>query len=514
MNHALAYYSGPWTDRQLKHLLSRVLFGVTKENHDFFKGKSMAECLDILLKPSSLPPPPSIKTDDSEIMDGKSFVFLPKSADNESGRTLMVKAWWVDQMLSQNLSITEKMVLFWHNHFVVEFDKTVKDSRYAYQYLCLLRQNALGNVKKLTREITTTPAMLVYLNGNENNKAATNENYARELQELFTVGKGPDSLYTEDDVKAMAKILSGWKDDEDKITSYFSPDFHNEENKELSGFYGNRTIKGRKGEAGARETDELVEYIFTNPEVSKFLCRKLYRWFVHFNIDEKVEEKVITPLAKIMVQSNYEMAPVLKALFASEIFYDPYLIGGMFKSPTDYLIGLLRTMKVEFSQDDGNAKRYSELWAIAVTLGLLGQDLGDPPNVAGWPAYYEEPYYYKVWINTENLTYRNKLARLLSYPEESDKLLIIDFIGFVSAFSNPYNAQELLADILGLLCVVQPGEKKRAYMLARLNEDGKWAEAWTALEKKPDDDILKKQIVDRLRRLFDVIFTMPEIQVM
>jgi uncharacterized protein (DUF1800 family) len=515
-NSRVKQYSGPWTERQISHLLRRTLFGVTLKDHNFFKDKSIEECVDVLLSVVPAPQPPMWCTDDPNVPEGTSFVFAPEVKDRADGNILGLKAWWVEGMLTPQNSITDKMVLFWHNHFALEFGK-VLDSRYAYQYLNLMRQHAIGNFKKLTREITTTPCMLVYLNGNINNKAAPNENYGRELQELFTVGKGPDSHYTEADVKAAAKVLSGWKDDEKKIGSYFDPASHDTDDKIFSPFYNNEKIKGINGDGGAKETDDLIAMICGQKEVAKFLCRKLYRWFVNCNIDEKVEKDVIGPLSEIMIQSDYEIKPVLKALLSAEFFYDPYLIGGMFKSPVDYLVGLLRIFNINFSEDEIEEK-FQHLYGVAVILGVLGQNLGDPPSVAGWPAYYEFPIYDKSWINSENLSFRNKLARLLSYPEESEGHVKFDFFWFADNLPNPANSQAFVSDSWNSLCCMKLDPNKAKYMVDQLESAQKtqntWAELWAIYKSEPLKKEAKDEIMNRMRKIFDFIFTSPEFQIM
>src|SRR5450432_870823 len=233
------------------------------------------------------------------------------------------------------------MVLFWHNHFVTETN-TVDNALFCYQYNMLLRRHALGNFKEFVRAITVEPAMLRYLNGYANSKKAPDENYGRELQELFTLGKGPGSHYTEEDVKAAARVLTGFTVQYKTFTSSFDPNRHDETDKQFSTAYGNRLIRGIKGKEGTMELDELLDMIFSQEEVSRFICRKLYRFFVYHNIDETTERDLIEPLAALFRKENYEIGPVLEALFSSQHFFDPANFGCMIKSPIDFTIGLCR----------------------------------------------------------------------------------------------------------------------------------------------------------------------------
>ncbi len=518
----LKYYSEPWAERQIRHLIRRTLFGVTRADYDFFKEKSMEECVEILLSHIPLPPPPGFKTkDDPDLPEGSNFVFAPYNKEREEDWMIYIKAQWAELMINPQRNITEKMVLFWHNHFPIQFE-TVMDSRYTYRYVNTLRKHATGNFKTLLREITTDPAMLVFLNGNSNNKTTSNENYGRELQELFTIGKGADSHYTEDDVKAAAKVLTGWRDDKDKINSYFDPASHNTEDKVFSAFYNHQVIKGRSGDEGATETDELIEMICKNPEVSKFLCRKLYRWFVHSIIDKQVEKNVIVPLSEIMLQSNYEVKPVLKALFTSAHFYQPGLIGATFKSPVDYFIGIVRELDVVIC----NHPKVKELGGLLLisggALNEMGQNIGDPPSVAGWTAYYEFPAFDKNWVMSEYLSARNKWIKDISYFEGLNPLpepfLEFDFIGFVKGLSNPGNAKALVAETLHALLFVPIGNTQTIHLQELLNGDKNsghtWAELWSAYQTNPFGREIREEVHNRLRKVFNIILLLPEYQIM
>lgn len=509
----LPSYSGHWTEKQLRHLLVRTLFGVTQADIAYFKGKSLPECIDILLRPLSEPIPSVFRSvDDHDLPAGVSAVRADYDPKKEFDRTLFQKADWVGQMMNPQRNIREKMVLFWHNHFVVQFN-TVLDSRYEYIYIRTLRKHATGNFKSLLNEITTTPAMLVYLNGNLNNKTNSNENYGRELQELFTIGKGPNSHYTETDVKAAAKVLTGWKDDKRKITSYFDPNAHNTADKKFSEFYDNHVIKGRSGSDGSKETQELIDMISSRDEVSKFLCRKLYRWFVHHHIDEQVENDVIGPLAEVMRQSKYELKPVLTALLSGAFFYNPALIGGMFKSPADYFVGAIRELNLEI-------RKNMEAWfLVSEVLMATGQDIGNPPSVAGWPAYYEFPYFDKNWVNSENLAQRNKYKDFSfdGFNPPDNPFIVADFLAFADSLHDTGNPVSLTTAALSTLCAVMPGKNQISYLQSLL-EIGKnimqpWATLWSAYKKQPNAKV-RKEINDRLHVFFNALLSIPEYQIM
>jgi uncharacterized protein (DUF1800 family) len=212
----LRRYRGSWTPVQAAHLLRRTMFGAPRADVDLFLRRSPKKAVRELLKDDHPMPPPPInnynddKYTDPEIAPGTDWTVAAKYDGMNNGRRRnSFKSWWFGLMLARDRSIREKMVLFWHNHFVTE-SNTVDNALFCYRYNVLLRQYALGNFKALARAVTAEPAMLRYLNGYASTKKAPDENYGRELQELFTVGKGPDSHYTEEDVKAAARVLTGY----------------------------------------------------------------------------------------------------------------------------------------------------------------------------------------------------------------------------------------------------------------------------------------------------------------
>src|SRR5690606_22324046 len=208
--------------------------------------------------------------------------------------------WSLELMLQNNPHIREKMTLFWHNHFVTA---DINEPRVVYYYIDKLRKMSLGNFRQMAKDITVDNAMLEYLNGRDNTRQAPNENYARELLELFTLGKGPSlgngdyTTYTEKDIMEMAKALTGWVEVRNSlpIRSEFRNNRHDTTTKTLSHRFNNATIEN----AGADEYKNLIDLIFTRDEVAEFICQKLYAWFIYNDITEEVREDVIKPLAEI-----------------------------------------------------------------------------------------------------------------------------------------------------------------------------------------------------------------------
>ncbi|MFZ1370731.1 MAG: DUF1800 family protein, partial [Ferruginibacter sp.] len=330
-------YTGPWTTNEVIHLLKRTMFGATKADVDFFKSMTMDQAVAAILNVPAvqLTPPPPLKNyansvnpadPDNAIPAGQTWVNTNTNDGGVNGaRVLSFKNWWMGQLVNQDRNILEKLTLMWHNHFATETE-VINRAIWAYQNNTILRRNALGNFKQFAREITLDTGMLFYQNGYLNTNAAPDENYGRELQELFVVGKGADNAtqgFAEADVKAAAKVLTGWQINGTTNTSFFNSNRHDATNKQFSAFYNNTVITGRTGPtAGGLELDDLLNMLFSINDPSLHICRKLYRWFVYYEIDAAAEANVIAPLAQIFRTNNYEIKPVLEALLKSEHFFD------------------------------------------------------------------------------------------------------------------------------------------------------------------------------------------------
>lgn len=522
-NTGLNQYSGTFGTAQLQHLLRRTLFGVTQADMNYFNGQTLDQVVAALLTAAATPSPPvnaynSGSNIDPDVPAGQSWVTAPAGSVFDGLRRRNLKEWWVGLMLNQDRSLTEKMTLFWHNHFATQI-AIVSEARYSYMHHAMLRANALGNFKTLTRLVTTDPAMLVYLNGNTNTKAAPNENYGRELQELFTVGKGPDSLYTQADVEAAALVLTGWKDDKTNLTYTFNSSKHDTTDKVFSSFYNTTTITGQTGTNGALETDQLIDMIFQQKEAARFLCRKLYRWFIYYAIDSTIETNVIIPLADLMIQSNFDMVPVLSTLLKSEHFFDLDNVGCHIKNPVDHLIGVCRQFNVVFPDSSNVTNQYKAWGIVANALATLTMDPGDPPNVAGWPAYYQEPQYHELWINSDTLPARNQYTDYLgslSGIQQSGFTLQIDFIAFAQQFSAPDDPDQLIADSAALLSPNDLGTTQTAFLktilLSNQSANHYWTDAWTLYLADTTNQTNKSVVESRLRSMYTYIMDLAEYQ--
>lgn len=520
----LTKYSGAWTSNEAQHLAKRCLFGSPKKDIDQFLALGLSASLDQLLNVTSpLPAPPlndynTTTVTDPAVAPGTTWVNnVNNDGTIQSNRRNSLKKWWTGLMINQQSNLREKMTLFWMNFFGNEIGD-VGNGNWSYIQQTLLRQNALGNFKLMVRAITTDVSMLRYLNGYVNTASAPDENYARELQELFTLGKGPGSQYTEADVRTAARVLTGWRINTTTYTSFFDSTRHDTTSKTFSSFYGGKTITGKTGAAGATETDELIDMIFSKDEVSKYICRRLYRWFVYYKIDTAVEINVIEPLAKILRDNNYEIKPVLRALFQSEHFFDPLNQGCFIKSPVDLVVSTLREYGVVFPaatayMESTNMWNYIRNW-----FSSLNQDIGDPPNVSGWPAYYQEPQYHEIWITADTLLKRNRYTdqMILSGYTFSGFKLIIDAVAFARTLPKPNDPNKLIDDILSIIYRVPLSAAtkqtiKQQILLSNQTNDAYWTTAWDAYINNPTTANFNV-VNTRLKSLLQYFMNLPEYQ--
>lgn len=522
-------YTGPWTEQEVIHLLKRTMFGAKMADVSYFKNLTMSQAVDELLNPVAAQPSPPVKeyatsttpgvTPDGNIAQGTTWVDdINSDGTVQSQRRGSYKKWWTGVLVNQDRSIREKLIMFLVDHFGNE-STDVGNANWNYKQHSLIRQYALGNYKELVREISKDVAMLRYLNGYLNNKNAPDENYARELMELFTLGKGPGSQYTENDVKEAAKVLTGWQINGTTYTSVFNLARHTTTNKTFSSFFNNTVITGRNTTtAGELELADLLNMIFVQQEVAKFLVRKMYRWFVYYAIDTGTETNVIEPLAAVFRNSNYEIKPVLAALFKSEHFYDLLNRGCLIKTPSDIVIGSMREMNIAFRPETDWDTNYG-LWnTFNSWMVNMGQSLHDPPNVSGMPAYYQEPSFHEIWINSDSLPKRNQFTDTMIASGYSRNGYRVQFncVAFAQGLPNPGNPNDLIDAAVKLffrndLSAQSKAQIKTQILLTGQQWDYYWTNAWAAYESSPTTANFNT-VNTRLKSLFQYLFNLSEYQ--
>jgi uncharacterized protein (DUF1800 family) len=414
------------------------------------------------------------------------------------------------------------MVLFWHNHFVIEND-VVRNTNFNYYYNLLITQQALGNFKTLSTKMTVNAGMLQYLDGVKNNVGSPNENYARELFELFTIGKGPlveegnYTHFTEHDIREAAKVLTGWKTNSNKDTSWFNTAQHDKSTKVFSQAFNNATIANNE----ENEYKDLIDMIFQQRQTARFLVRKIYRWFVYYEIDNEIEEQIIEPLVTVFIDNNFEIKPVLKSLLTSEHFFDEIYRGCKIKNPLEFSLGLLRQLEFEAPDSNDIQELYGFWNAVRNQIKKQDMDLGNPPDVAGWPAWYLAPLYSEIWINTATIPNRSNYAKMvvkwgIRPLKDYDKL-------YFDPFKLAYLAEDPsdIDDLLGTFTQVLFPKTATAEQIDELKEilipglpDFEWTAEWNTYIANPDDENQKKAVGNSLKNVMERICLMAVYQLM
>ncbi len=371
-----------------QHLLWRAAFGPMAENANELQDVSQKD-LYLLLEKTSLKKPEQFNIA-TNMMDGlvKGVQDLGKMQQLDKDQKKMLRKQsvedlknlnltWLSEMINSEAQLREKMSLFWHGHFACR----VVNIYFQQQLLNVVRENALGNFGDLLRQISKSPAMLSFLNNQQNKKEHPNENFAREVMELFTLGRGN---YSESDIKEGARSFTGWGFNF-KGDFVERPFFHDN---------GSKTFLGKKGNFNG---DDIIDMLLEQKQTAKFISQKIYRYFVNDNPNpDKVDW-----LADRFYQSNYDIKGLLADIYTSDWFYNDKNIGTRIKSPVELLVGIRRLIPMKLQRPETQL-----LFERA-----LGQILFYPPNVAGWPGG-------KNWIDSSALMLRMRIPQILTDADD------------------------------------------------------------------------------------------------
>lgn len=519
----LAPYTGVWTQTQLLHLLRRTLVSVRKSDLTHFSGQTMQQVVsELLAVPPALPSPPvnhyqSYFPNNPDPTAALGETWVNNSNDGQYyqyQRIESLRGWWLGLLMEQNPSILEKMTLFWFNHIPIEMGRVISNPFHCYRYNSLLRSYALGNLKNMVRDVTIHPAMMSYLNNEDNTRNAPNENYARELQELFTIGKDLPNHFTEDDVKAAARVLTGWRIAWPNVLDiYFLPSVHDPSDKVFSSFYNNTVITGRSNDnAGTDELNDLLTMIFNHNEVAKYIVRKLYRFFVYPKIDATVESTVITPLADTFRSNNYEILPVLQELLTSQHFFDVSKMACLIKSPLELAAGVGRIFNIQPNAAGVNAVYHRNLLLTKIAR-IMGMEIGTPSNVAGWEAYRLAPVYHQFWITSETLRpWENFIDSITA--DGYEYVVKIDALAFTATLDNPADPNALINEVLTLIHPIASQTSVvsalKNILLSNQVSDYYWTSAWNAYVSNPSDAVNTNIVKSRLQLFYRTVLKMVE----
>ena len=551
VNSGLAQYTGAWTAVEALHLVKRTTFGFKKNDVDALAALNFNDAVNSVLTINNIPPAPPVNfyqnflADQNGLPYGQTWVDNPfvssnyaLGGDTNVQRIESLRAWNLGNLLNQNNSIKEKMNLFWYHFIPIDFETvrngnapftSVNSARLCYSYLKLFGDNSVGNFKTLIRNIATHPAMMIYLNNQSNSNTSPDENFAREVMELFTLGKDPLSLFTEQDVIEAAKVVSGWRvlnaNTVNPSTTFVAAS-HNSTSKQFSSFFNNTIITN----TGASELDTFIDMIFSKSKVvSEYFCRRLYRFFVYYDIDATTETNIITPLALTFVANNWNVGPVLDQLFKSQHFYDMANRGVYIKSPYDLVLGTLRTFSINYNvADQNNFEAQYKLWKFFNDNVLLGleQSQGRMPNVSGWPAFYQTPSFHEYWINSSTTQKRFLFLNLIfnGFSKTDNGLttrIEVDVISFVQQFSPATNenpdllVQECIKYLLPIdLSSIQKNNLKVQTLLSGQTSNYYWSDAWLNYNNNPTNTTYQNTVKTRLKALLVSITQLAEYQLM
>ena len=394
INASLDEYTQPLNRVQVQHLMRRATFSLSNSIIDKYVGKTAAFVVDELFAKADAninPTPPFFVNDyikNPGNLTGKQREEAEAKKSLIGGEyNLTLGEWWVGVMKRDSESFLEKMVLFWHDHFATQFascDNIPSISMYRQNEL--FRKNYAGNFRTLLEQISIDGAMLRYLNGNENISESPNENYARELMELFSLGVGN---YTEQDIREAAKILTGWKvnmflDEGTPYKAFLNTNQFDKSSKLFMGEVFSVNYEVNEQNVYKNSVQKLIDVILAKKGqvAAKYLSTKIYQYFVYANT-QKTDNAVVDQMAQMIVDNGFELKPLLKKLFKSQHFFDDLNIGVQIKSPAETIIGMVKHIY------------YNDRYARNI-MAALGLELFNPPNVAGWRGY-------RAWISTKTL---------------------------------------------------------------------------------------------------------------
>lgn len=467
----------PWDTQRIKHLYRRAGFGATHAELAQAKTNTPSSIVDAFLADAhltNLPAPPK----NSELWLEKepyygTELFLQTQQQNlYNAATSSVRRQWTHQMFAPQTMFREKMLLFWLNHFVIEANK-VYYPQMMQRYMTYFRKHAWGNFKQMVKDVTIEPAMLLYLDGYISYRTRPNENYARELLELFTTGvtdKNGQPNYTEFDIREIARALTGYRIQFDApapnvVSSTYDITWHDASFKQP---FGAKRENYGLASSGAEVVD-VIDLIFEKraEQIAWFMADKLYRFFIYANPTTTAEANVIDGIARSLIQNNWEVKPVLRELLLSQHFFATENIGAGIKSPFEYVVGMVRSFDIPVTDlQAGTAMMYG--------FGLE-QYLLDPPNVKGWRGYH-------TWLSTTTLPLRNTAvaSQLLTLkqlqaagatgfgtePHHAIAFSDADLLAWAKKFSNYTKSFDAFFDeVAEFLCAMPPSPNAKANLI-------------------------------------------------
>lgn len=439
---------------KIKHLFSRASFGLTVAEMQALALIPPEQAVEALLADSAPPEPPGDWV--SEPFDRRAFRQMSRE-ERQAWRQLNrrrineMRGWWLELMMSSAMNLREKMTLFWHGHFTSDI-RSIELAQFLYLQNATWRKHALGNFRDFLKDMYKDPGMLFYLNGVQNRASHPNENFARELLELFTMGIGN---YTEQDIKEAARAFTGWQVDTINLTSYINERLYDR---------GTKTFLGRTGNFYG---DHIIDIILEQEVTARFICRKLYEFFV----SRELNQEFIDELAKTFRDNDYEIKPVLRQMFTSDFFYSDQVVASLIKSPVEMAVSNARMFSV---------KEINLRYLLRGTHDL-GHDLLNPPNVAGWPGQ-------RSWISPTTYVGRNALSESFVSGSSGRGRAPIKFDPLEFGYSyQTTNARDLLDAAIDHLLLMPIKDQTRESLLASLvgtADPNDWSLAYAGADRQ------------------------------
>jgi hypothetical protein len=566
-------YQGEFGYTQKRHLLNRVLVGYAERHMKDLDGLNLDQAIDLIFKKPDLGEPVNNYYHDfppeeykkkylvDDVKPGEPFIskafskeqrqgFVPEFAGPE--RVNALNTWTYASIYSQPTSVAWRLFMFLHT--LTPFKEDNVKIKSVYYSTKLTYDGAWRSYKEYLIDVTLSEHMLELLNLKYSKKEAPDENFAREVQELFTVGKRPFSKFTESDVKAAARLFVGWSSlgmenltDEGFVTkNIYNENNHDIGDKQFSKFYGNRLIKGKKGPDGGKiEMKEFFDMIFETEETAIYLSRRLVQFFIYPILNDYVEENIIKPLAQILRKNDYSLAETLKVLLKSEYFFAEEFYNSMIKSPMEYSMGMFK----EFDMLNGNVTsyfnngnynsffvedrkqfepKYLDLVYISQricsqmkhgSIGRQGYSISNPPSVSGWQAYYQEPVYDLIWINSDSIKRRKEIAESIARNGIyfGDRTHVqFDLKLLLNKTKEPSNINSFIRSLAKMITGFEISEKVflriKKSILGDNFPDYYWTDAVKSFENNPNKDNYNT-LYYRVGQILSQIFDLNEIHV-
>tara|TARA_B100000809_G_scaffold252838_2_gene288041 strand:+ start:23776 stop:25479 length:1704 start_codon:yes stop_codon:yes gene_type:complete len=556
---SLSPFTGLLGKRLAKHLLRRATYNISKNRIEEFSGYTSIQAiakLSVIPDKNLVQPIHYLVGDLTQVApwidddDIYGSVNLAHGTGNSKLRYYVV-SWWLDEA-RRDTSYRSKMAYFLHTDFTVASVNLNGQFGAFYDYLQLLERYCLGDWKELVFQMTKNPQMLNYLNNHKNTVKNPNENYAREFLELFTIGKGVQvgdgdyTNYTENDVEEAARVLTGWKyyyinsakdpeKDRHRVTNgaefgnipcgYPSINNHDFGRKQFSHRFDNYIIEkwDTSGKTNAEkvarieaELKEFIEMVLGKDETAKFICRKLYRYYVSREITSDIENNIIVPLAATF-RTNYNLQATIDQLLLSQHFYDlddsdstDEIIGGLLKSPLDLVMQTLTLTDYPVPDPVSKGKHhYQNFYTYQIIQNVLGpasQNPFYPPSVAGFPSNYENPDYDKFWFNSATIISRYNLADvLLNANKTKVTFYVTTFVE--NNVSDPFNPTTLVSELVELMFPEAIDADRLNYFVSDILLEGgettpeMWSDEWNVYKNSGNNSGVESVLKPLFRAL-------------